>query len=417
MSTFTKRIAVLAAIVLSLALVVSCGKKGPSGSVVLEFWEQDDANMQKAYDALIQEFMTANPNITVKRVHHETEDLRKNFTSAAIGGGGPDVIMGPNDNLGVFVPGDLIVDLSTIVDKSLLSKFDQASLDAGKYYGTQYMLPDRNGNQLMLIYNKEIVKEAPKTFEELEKISAELKAAKKVQYGLVFNIVEPYFTIPFLFAFNGNVFDNPNAKNPKPTLDTPAMKEWFTFLKRIHSEGLIPKEADYDVAQNLFKEGKAAFLINGPWSLGDLEVVGIEYGLAPIPTIKGGQSRAYNAVKGYVVSQTAVKDENKKAAVRVFLEFLSTKDSQLKLSKVHKQLPTLKDAIADPSIQNDPDIAGQKEPLRLATPMPTITEMRAVWDAIKPVQQELFSGKVTPEEAGPKMQKRAEDGIKALGIK
>lgn len=42
--------------------------------------------------------------------------------------------------------------------------------------------------------------------------------------------------------------------------------------------------------------------------------------------------------------------------------------------------------------------------------------MRAVWDTVKPVPAGTFAGKVKPEEAGKKMQKRAEDSIKGLGL-
>ena len=48
--------------------------------------------------------------------------------------------------------------------------------------------------------------------------------------------------------------------------------------------------------------------------------------------------------------------------------------------------------------------------------MPNITQMRAIWDAIKPVQQNVLSGKTKPEDAGAIMQKKAEEGIKALGL-
>ena len=48
--------------------------------------------------------------------------------------------------------------------------------------------------------------------------------------------------------------------------------------------------------------------------------------------------------------------------------------------------------------------------------MPVVTQMRAIWDAIKPVQQDVLSGKTKPGDAGAIMQKKAEDGIKALGL-
>ena len=70
-----------------------------------------------------------------------------------------------------------------------------------------------------MTYNKKLVPEAPKTFEDLEKTGLQLKQEGKVEYGLVFNEVEPFFSIPYLKAFGGEVFDNANSSSPKATLN------------------------------------------------------------------------------------------------------------------------------------------------------------------------------------------------------
>ena len=330
-----------------------------SKPVSIAFWEQDDPNAQKVLDKLITDFHTANPTITVKRTHYETEDLRKNFTTASLGTTGPDIVLGPNDNLGVFVPGNLIQPIDNIVGADFLKTLDPKSLEAAKFSGKQYMLPDRNGNELLIAYNKKFVKTPPATFEALEKIGLQLKADNKVDYGLVFNEVEPFFSIPFLGAFGGKVFDDVSATSPKPTLNTPAVTQWMTFMAKIHSEGLIPKEADATVADNLFKGGKAAFELNGPWGFGDYKKAGIDFGIMAIPTINGKSPLPMTAVKGYTVS-AGVKDANKIAAVKKFLIFVNSKDAQLQMVAAHQQYPTNLEAMKDAKITGDPLIAGQK---------------------------------------------------------
>ena len=386
-----------------------------SKPVNITFWEQDDPSAQKTLDKLIVDFHTANPTITVKRTHFETEELRKNYTTASLGTTGPDVVLGPNDNLGVFVPGSLVQPIDNIVGADFLKTLDPKTLEAGKFSGKQYMLPDRNGNEVLVSYNKKLVPTPPKTFEELEKMGLQLKADKKVEYGLVFNEVEPFFSVGFLGAFGGKVFDNVNATSPKPTLNTTAVTQWMTFMEKIHSEGLIPKESDATVADNLFKGGKAAFIINGPWGFADYTKAGIDLGIMSIPTINGKSPQPYSAVKGYTVS-AGVKDANKIAAVKKFLMFVNSKDAQLKMVDAHQQMPTNLEAIKDAKITGNPLIAGQKDQLTKSLPMPVITQMRAIWDAVKPVQQDVLSGKTKPADAGAIMQKKAEDGIKALGL-
>jgi maltose-binding protein MalE len=382
--------------------------------VEIALWDQDEAAAQETIDKIIDEFQKKNPNITVKRSHYETEDLRKNYTSAAMSGTGPDIILGPNDNLGVFVTGGLVQPVDEVLGKDFLNQFDSNALEAAKYLGKQYMLPDRNGNELLLIYNKDLVAEAPVTWEKLEEAGKALQGKGEVEYVVAFNEVEPFFTVPFLKAFGGEVFDDVNAEKPKPTLNTEAMKQWAEFLIRIHDEKIIPKEADYDVAFNLFKEGKVPFLINGPWCINDLKAANMNFDFTAIPSINGNDCAAYSAVKGYTISES-VKGE-KKEAVKKFLLFLNNKENQLLMVDAHKQLPTNLEAIKDSKITDDAMIANQKTALDKCIPMPIIPQMRAIWDSMKPVQQEIFAGKIKAEDVPTKMQKLAEDGVKALGF-
>ncbi|MCY6484870.1 maltose ABC transporter substrate-binding protein [Clostridium aestuarii] len=412
--------------ILATSLFVGCGSKTNTAGdnkkegaktekkVELAFWEQDNAEGQKAMDKVIAKFTQENPNIKINRSHYETEDLRKNYTNAAMSGKGPEIVFGPNDNLGVFVTAGLIQPIDKFLGEDFMKEFDSKALAAAKYQGAQYMLPDRNGNELLLIYNKKFVSEAPKTWEELEQVGKKIQKDGKAQYVVAFNEVEPFFTVPFLKAFGGEVFDDTNAESPKPTLNTEAIKQWSQFLNRIHEEKVIPKEADYDVALNLFKEGKAPFLINGPWCFGDLDKANIEYGILPIPSINGKDCAAYSAVKGYTVSKE-INDE-KKEAVKKFIMFMNNKENQLVMVDGHKQLPTNLEAIKDPKITDDPMIAQQKPVLDKCIPMPIIPQMRAIWDAMKPAQQEILAGKIKPEDVPAKMQKKAEEGIKALGF-
>jgi maltose-binding protein MalE len=416
MKNFTKLFALASTIILAAGLFMGCGKKKLTENVEIMYWEQEDGNFQGLLDEISREFEKQNPKIKIKRTHYETEDLRKNFVSASQAEGGPDIVLGPNDNLGVFVPAGLVVPVDEVVDSDLINQLDTKALEAAKYYGKQYMLPDRNGNELVLLYNKKLVPTPPKTFADLIKISKDLKKKNKVSYGLVFNLVEPFFTIPFLGAFGGRVFDDVSADKPQPTLNTEAVTKWLTFLKDIQNQGVIPKEADYDVANDLFKKGKAAFIINGPWSFGDYQKAGLDFGIAPIPPINGKWPAPYSAVKGFCIAEHVANDNAKKEAVRRFLAFLMQKDTQLRMAKIHRQLPTNLKALKDKQVTKDPLILGQKEQLDKCIPMPIITEMRAIWDSVKPVQQEVFAGKIKPEAAGAKMQKKAEEGIKALGV-
>ena len=385
--------------------------------VTIEFWEQDGADQQAVLDEAIAGFMKDNPGIVVKRTHYETEELRKYYYSSAIGGEGPDVVLGPNDNLGVFVPAGLVAPIDMVVGDKYLKEFDPVALSCAEYDGRQYMLPDRLGNELCLIINRKLVSKAPATWDELVAIGMKLKKEKKAEYPLAFHMIEPFFSVPFFGAFGVQMFDNPASAKAKPTLNTPQMAEWCRFLVKIKKDGIIPPECDYDAASTLFTEGKVPFLINGPWSFVHYtENYSMDLMIARIPPIGGKYPSPLCAVKGYTVSSKVMGDKKKSGAVSLFVRYMTGKNVQLKICNTTKQLPSLRSAAADPVFLSDPMISGQKAQLEKSVPMPIIVQMRAIWDAIKPVQQELLAGKVRPEAAPALMQKRAEDGIKALGI-
>src|SRR5207237_784833 len=87
---------------LALAASVAVAQTAAAANVELTFWEHEYEEVQKALDHVIADFEKANPTIKIKRSHYKTEDLRTQFQTAAMGGGGADVVLAPNDFAGPF---------------------------------------------------------------------------------------------------------------------------------------------------------------------------------------------------------------------------------------------------------------------------------------------------------------------------
>lgn len=407
------------------SLFVGCGQSTTTQNttsdtsntkVDLSLWIAENSATQKAINELNDEFHQKNPLITVKISQFNLEDMRKNFINTSVAGSGPDIVLGPGDNIGVFQTGNIIQPITNIVGKEFLDRFSKESVTAATYKGKVWVTPDRISSGLFLIYNKKIVSEAPKTFEQLQEVGKSLQSQGKAQYGLTFDEVEPYYSSMFMDCFKAKFFDNVSAATPKAQLGSSAMKQWATFLTNLHSSGLIPKEADANVSDNLFEEGKSAFTISGPWSFSTYKKAGVDFGVATLPTVKGKDMKPLSSISGFAVSSN-VKDDVKKKAVAKFLTFMSTKDAQLKLSDAHGKLPTNNDALKSEKFKTDPIYSIQTAQFKKCLPMPIIPQMRAIWDAMRPVQQDMLSGKISAGDAPAEMQKKAEEGIKNLGVK
>lgn len=382
----------------------------PAQPVELNFWEQDDPKtVDPVFDEIIKAFQDANPTITVKRTHYETEALRSNFQNAVLANEGPQIISGPDDNIGVFGTAQTILPLDNFVKPELLSSLDKKALDGEKMGGKLYGIPYRIGNCLALLYNKKLVANPPKTMDELVTMAKGL--TKDGNYGFAYNLTEPFFFVPYLGAYNGRVFD----ENGKITLNTDAMKKAlqlaydFKFTSKV-----VPPDANYDVASNLFKEGKAAMIINGPWSYKEYKDAGIDLGITKIPEVTGGTFPApYTGTKVLMVS-AIVKDDATKDAVNKFIEFLNNKENQLKLAKVVNEFPTNLEAAKDPYVTGNEEMKNLSEQMAVGTPMPIIPEMRAVWDGMRPSLEAVMAGKATPDAAAAEMQKKAEEIAKTM---
>ena len=394
------------------------GQTQPEVSISL--WEQADPIVDAEWDALITEFQNQNPGITVVREHYETEALRQQFMNTAQAGEGPELIYGPDDNIGILASAGVIQDVKNIVSADFLGKLDANALKGNEFNGTLYGVPDRSGNALMLMYNKALVGDtAPETWDDLiakgKEVTKNLddKDPANDQYGLVYELAQPFFWLPFLGGHGGHVFkDGTNV----PDLNTQAMVDAYQFaydLKFTH--GITPKEADYNTFDSLFKQGQAGFAINGPWAISAYKEAGIDLGLAPLPKhANGTYSAPLSSTKTFMINANV--DEAKKEAVAKFLEFINSKEAQLKHVLVTNEVPTNVEAQTDAAVTSNEMINALKVQLEKATPMPIVPEMRAIWDAIRPQLEGVMSGKVKPADAAKASQDAAEKGIKDMGL-
>lgn len=380
-----------------------------SEPVEITFTEFDDPNVFKEtwWKDFLSSFTTANPEIKVKRVHYNDNDIRTNWQNQVAAKQGPEVTIAPHDSIGLFATAKTALELDQFMPADFWSMLDEKIVEQYKFDGKTYGIPYRLGNSVMLIYNKKLVAEPPKTFDELIKKAQELTDAPK-QYGLVYDMVEPYFIMGYLGAYGGKVYDDATQKI---TLDTDPMKKMVKFVYDLkYTYKITPKDANSDVANNLFKEGKAAFTICGPWLFQQLDDAKIDFGTAPIPEITGaGMPAPYSGAKVMILNPNLAGDNSKKAeAVKKFVTWMNQPEQQLKYAKMVSEIPTNKTALQDPYVSNDARVKALSEQLKYATPQPNVPEMRAIWDALKAKMALVMGGKLAPEEAPAVFQAEAE---------
>ncbi|HHY10804.1 MAG TPA: extracellular solute-binding protein [Firmicutes bacterium] len=368
---------------------------------------------------LAQEFSRTRPGLTIEVVSYGVEELRQDFQAAAFAGQGPDLLWTVSDHAGPFVAMEIIKPVDDVFEAEFLAGFVRPGLESVELSGQTWGVPISVGNHLMLLYNKNLLPEAPQNTDEMIKVGQELTIdfdndGMPDQYGLVYNLTEPFFFAPWLGGFGGWPLDGVT-----PTLNTPAMVEALRFVQDLKfSHKIVPVECDYDAADALFKEGKAAMLINGDWSLADYlapEVAEkVDLGIARIPLVSETGLWPAPMTSGIYFMLPDYIDGEKEAIAKEFIEFISTDEVQILFLEKHMRLPATEAALEHPSLTADPILKGSADQMTVGKPMPTVPEMRAAWDAIRPNLEAIMAGKMTPEAAAQAMQEAAEKLIREM---
>lgn len=377
--------------------------------VTISFWEQEGDDVDVFIDQLIADFQAANPNIVVERSHYENEALRDQFQTASLAGAAPEVVRVPNDFAGPFSELEIVAPVSDLFDETFLAQFFPGALDPAVVKGTLWGVPDNYGNHLMLIYNKSLIAEPPATFEELVTKAKELTTGD-IQ-GFAYNLNEPYWGAGFYGAFGGWPLD----ENDMPQFNNESFINYLKFVAQLKADGVVPQECDYACADTLMKDGKAAMIINGDWSLGDYTTaLGENMGVAPVPPINGGNYTQMTAGKYFMVSIAAVDDPAKKEAVQKFITYMTSPEVQKMWLDQFKRLPSNTEVAKDPSIASDAILAGSMAALSNGRGQPAAAQMRCAWDAWRPNLEGVMAGTLTAEDAAASAQTSADECVATL---
>jgi len=401
-------------IVLLLLLPAGCGRVDRSTTIAI--WEQMDPVERELLDANLTRFVERFPeyaHFQFDRVHYRPDDIHIQYQTAAMAYSGPNLVYGPSDKVGPYTIMGLIKPLDEFLPRSVLDRFDQACLPTleGHIWG----LPDQIGNHLTLVANRAFVDSIPADTDswlaQLHELTVDEDDNGHPEiYGLVFNFIEPFWLAPWLGGFGGWVMDEAG----KPTLDSEAMASAIEFLQQLKASGVIPRECTYPVADTLFKEGKAAYIINGPWSWSDYREAGIEIEIVPMPrvTATGLWPSPMTSPKCYSVNMYI--DPATEACTRALLDFLTSSEAQVELALAAGVQPTDLAAREHPDVVADPTLIASQRQIEKGRQMPIVAEMRAIWDAMRPPYQSALNGQLTSAEAARQMQERAERTIREM---
>ncbi len=278
-------------------------------SVEITFWHQMQGKNEQVLQQLVTGFETANPGIKVKLVNQVNyRDLFTKYKAALGTGDLPDLAQFEDTTPQQLLDTQSTIPMASCVkaDKFSLKDFYERPLAFYTSQGVLHAMP-WNVSNIVTMYNRKAVAAAgldpdnmPTTFEGLEQMSQTIVDKGVAPHGMALAVI-PYVN-EFLFAkSNIQYVNNGNgrkARATKTTFDTKdGVKIWQWWDDMVKS-GLAVNTGDQESGIDhllAIGNGTAAMTIDSSGGLGRIyDVLGsgqfpnVEFGVAPLPSLKGG---------------------------------------------------------------------------------------------------------------------------------
>lgn len=356
----------------------------PAGEgATLTIWT--DAEREEAIKGQAERFEEAT-GADVEVVQKNFEDLRNDFIAQVPTGEGPDITVGAHDWLGALVTAGVV---DTVDVGDMAAEFEPVALEAMTYDGQLYALP-YSLETVALIQNVDLVGDtAPATWDEMIQMGEASGAERPFVINTGGETGDGYTMYGFQTSFGAPVFVQDESGSYTSEVGMggekgQAFAQWL-YDNGMKGKGYLSTTVDYDINNELFASGKAAFTVQGPWAIPAYEGVNVK--VSPIPSAGGEPAGPFVGVQGFYLSS---QSENPLLAQDFLVNYLGTKEGQQALYDADPRLPALT-AIGE-EVKSDPIIAGFLESSKNGVPMPNIPEMGAVWDFWNAAEAQIIAG-------------------------
>ncbi|MFA6508216.1 MAG: sugar ABC transporter substrate-binding protein [Treponemataceae bacterium] len=368
--------------------------------VELRFWHYHSTVTMDAMNGLVAQYNEKmKGKVFVKVEQLPRNELLKKYTMGLIAKELPDIGIVDNPDNQTFSAMGVFADVSAEFKAWKDSQYFMAGpMESGYYKGKLYGIP-YSPNCLGLWYNIDMfekagIKEPPKTWADLEAVSAALlKSAKPGTYPLAIGAIKDesgsFQVLPWVRSAGANV-DN---------LDSPEAVKALTFLTGMVKKGYMTKEIinlNQNTIEKEFAAGNAAMMINGPWNIPAVkkDAPTMRWDIAPIPKDKeyasalGGENIA-------IMSTTKFKKE-----AWDFVTWFLAKENNITFVRAASRLSPRSDISPDELYPTDKEMkkfVGLMQYTKARGPSPKWTEISNVFQIAyqecftetKPVEQAL----------------------------
>ncbi|HDL86506.1 MAG TPA: ABC transporter substrate-binding protein [Candidatus Acetothermia bacterium] len=371
--------------------------------VEVTFWHAMTRANLDTLTALANEFMADHPNIQINLAYQGGYgDLSTKLLAAIMAGNPPVMAQMYEDWTMKFLEADALMPLGDQLSPATIVDIPQSLIESNTYLVNgkkALMTVPFNKSAMVLFYNTDLMKQPPKTWDELLQVSKDLTVVKgdtTVQYGFG---IRPYteFFIQFFHQAGGKIF---NEDMTKCLINSEAGIQAMNYLLQLKPYSLYQSAYLSDP----FGAGKVAMYIGS--SAGITFVASASKGKhgwmtadLPAGSINGESMIQGTNIGVFKIGTTQVQ----RAAAVEFVRFLLSQKATIEWAEGTGYLPVLKSAAASDAWQKyvatHPDRKATTNMILKGFVYPHQANMYNIRSEIETAFEQVMLGKATPKAA------------------
>ncbi|GAK05839.1 LOW QUALITY PROTEIN: maltose/maltodextrin ABC transporter, substrate binding periplasmic protein MalE [Geomicrobium sp. JCM 19037] len=358
----------------------------------LHMWIHDNDEQANAIEDMASQYTEAT-GIEVQLTRMNYDDQAENIALDGPAGTGPDIYFKPHDYTGELAVQSLAEPLD--LDEEQLERFTPESLQAMTYEGELYGLPFVS-ETAALLYNVELVEEAPETIEDLLLIAEELTDAGNDEYGFL-TVPIYYYSHSFITGYGGYIFgENESGYDVGDVgLANDGAIEGAKRFQSLFEDGLIPSSINPEIQDGLFAEGKigVSHTVLGISTLMVKPLVRRTCAQLRFLFKNGEPASSLVGFKSWLLSPYS---EHQYWAQDLMLH-LTSDEQNMSYYMATGEMPAVSTLLEAPEIADDELMSGFAEQIVNGEPMPNVPEIDPVFGAMGDAMLFLADGEDADE--------------------
>lgn len=334
------------------------------------------------------------------------DDLAARFDRLAGTAKGPDIVIFAHDRFGSWLDAGHLAPLQpspAAMQRTPGFAWEAVSV-ANRIYG--YPL---STEVVGLIYNRDLLETAPRTWREVIELDRRLRAQGK--RAIAWDYANLYFSWPVIAGSGGYSLRKRDGLYDLEDLGigNAGAIAGFEQIRQLLDLGVLAREDDYGHMMKAFKAGELAMMINGPWVWNELRAAGMRFGIDHVPGIEA--DRPGKPFVGIVAAAVNAHSPNKAQAQRFLEDYLTTAEG-LRAIDADKPLGAVANLQLLETLQRDPLIAHTYRSAASGEIMPDVPEMKRFWSLFDSRLRPMLHGErdipATLEQIGGRLKQHAQ---------